>query len=324
MLHSHSNHPLVSIIIPILNREHLIIETLNSVLNQTYDNWECIIVDDGSVDNTVYKVQTMVKKDVRFKYYKRPKNYREGGNGARNYGFIKSKGHFIKWFDSDDILEPNIIFNQVKDCNKNQKDVSICSFRMFYGSLSNIQSLYPNLIDNPKALFHSFINGQSIINLQMTLWRRTIVEKYRFDENLTRAQDLAFVYDVLKSNINKVVISFEFGCWIRNHEKSITSNFRRGNFQALKSEYQIRELIFNENFSAKESINEGTLRMLLYSYRKLLIHNYNRLYFKKLYKLTHKISFVKNVKIFILICLSLVYILVKRGNYQIGMYIKSF
>ena len=67
-----TNNPLVSIIIPTYNRAHLIGETLDSVLAQTYQNWECIIVDDGSSDNTDDVVNDYVKKDPRFKYYYRP------------------------------------------------------------------------------------------------------------------------------------------------------------------------------------------------------------------------------------------------------------
>jgi glycosyltransferase involved in cell wall biosynthesis len=82
-----NNQPLVSVIIPTYNRAHLIGETLDSVLAQTYTNWECIIVDDGSSDNTDEFVGKYVKKDSRFKYYHRPEEHLPGGNGARNYGF---------------------------------------------------------------------------------------------------------------------------------------------------------------------------------------------------------------------------------------------
>ena len=61
--------PLVSIIIPTFNRAHLIGETLNSVLAQTYPYWECIIIDDGSTDNSKKIIGEYVKKDFRFHYY---------------------------------------------------------------------------------------------------------------------------------------------------------------------------------------------------------------------------------------------------------------
>jgi glycosyltransferase involved in cell wall biosynthesis len=88
--------PLVSIIIPTYNRAHLIGETLDSVLAQTYQNWECIIVDDDSTDKTDEVVGAYVEKDSRFKYYHRPDEHLPGGNGARNYGFKMSTGEYVQ------------------------------------------------------------------------------------------------------------------------------------------------------------------------------------------------------------------------------------
>jgi glycosyltransferase involved in cell wall biosynthesis len=113
-----SDQPLVSIIIPTYNRAHLIGVTLHSVVSQTYLNWECIIVDDGSSDNTDEVVGEYVKKDSRFKYYHRPEEHLLGGNGARNYGFKMSKGEYVNWLDSDDLFSENKIDDQVKLNNK--------------------------------------------------------------------------------------------------------------------------------------------------------------------------------------------------------------
>lgn len=98
--------PTVSIIIPTYNRAHLIGETLDSIMAQTYPDWECIIVDDGSTDHTDEVVGSYVEKDARFQYFHRPNHRPKGANACRNYGFEKSKGAFIQWFDSDDMFMP--------------------------------------------------------------------------------------------------------------------------------------------------------------------------------------------------------------------------
>ena len=98
---------LVSIIIPTFNRADIIHETLDSIKLQTYEKWECIIVDDGSNDNSIMVINEFVKTDNRFKFYDRPINKLKGANSCRNYGFEKSKGEFINWFDSDDIMHEN-------------------------------------------------------------------------------------------------------------------------------------------------------------------------------------------------------------------------
>ena len=106
-------NPLVSIIIPSYNRAHLIGETLDSVLAQTYQNWECIVVDDGSTDATASVVAAYLKKDARFQYHQRPENRSKGGNAARNYGLEISRGNFLFFLDSDDLLTLDCITNRV-------------------------------------------------------------------------------------------------------------------------------------------------------------------------------------------------------------------
>ena len=112
-------HSLVSIVIPTYNRAHLIGETLDSVLEQTYTNWECIVVDDGSADDTETVVMDYVNRDTRFQFHKRPEKYKSGGNGARNYGFDVSKGEYVNWFDSDDLMLPDAIQSKLDAFEEN-------------------------------------------------------------------------------------------------------------------------------------------------------------------------------------------------------------
>jgi len=105
---------LISIIIPTYNRGGLIINTINSVLNQTYLNWELIIVDDGSTDNTKEIIASV--NDSRIKYI-----YREnkGPSAARNTGIKNANGEYIAFLDSDDEWLPEKIERQIKFLDKN-------------------------------------------------------------------------------------------------------------------------------------------------------------------------------------------------------------
>lgn len=100
------NKHLISIIIPTYNRAHYLEDTLESIINQTYQNWECIIIDDGSTDNTEDFILGYLNRDSRFSYTMRPSSLSKGANSCRNYGFELAKGDFVKWFDSDDIMTP--------------------------------------------------------------------------------------------------------------------------------------------------------------------------------------------------------------------------
>jgi glycosyltransferase involved in cell wall biosynthesis len=99
--------PKISIIIPVYNRYELLPYTLNSILVQTFTDWECILVDDHSTDNSFQLMQEYQNKDLRFKAFKRPLFLNKGANACRNYGFLQARGTYIKWFDSDDIMLTN-------------------------------------------------------------------------------------------------------------------------------------------------------------------------------------------------------------------------
>lgn len=101
----------VSIIVPCYNQDKYLSETLNSVLSQTYTNWECIIVDDGSPDNTKEIAEKYCQKDSRFKYV-----YKQNGGlaSARNFGIKHSQGKYILPLDSDDKIERTYIEKTIK------------------------------------------------------------------------------------------------------------------------------------------------------------------------------------------------------------------
>lgn len=106
-------YPLISIIIPTYNRGNFLGETLDSVIAQTFQNWECIVVDDGSTDFTNELLEFYCERDPRITYHLRPKNRIKGANTCRNYGFELSKGEYIQFLDSDDLISTNKLEEQV-------------------------------------------------------------------------------------------------------------------------------------------------------------------------------------------------------------------
>ena len=97
-------YPLISVVIPAYNAGQFLDETLESVLSQTYENWECIIVNDGSTDNTESVAKKWCEKDSRF----RLTNKENGGlSSARNWGIKESKAEYIAFLDHDDVLTPD-------------------------------------------------------------------------------------------------------------------------------------------------------------------------------------------------------------------------
>lgn len=150
---------LVSIIIPTYNRADLIGETLNSVLFQTYNSWECIIVDDRSSDNTKEIAEGYVKKDPRFKFYVRPSEMEKGASICRNYGLRQAKGQYIQFLDSDDLLNETKLQIQI-EALMDAPPFSLATSK--FGSFSNSSNL------RVKIKYRSYRNFKNSIDLLYT------------------------------------------------------------------------------------------------------------------------------------------------------------
>jgi glycosyltransferase involved in cell wall biosynthesis len=125
-MQSNSN-PLVTVIIPAYNYGCFISETLDSLLAQSYQNWECTIVDDGSTDNTREVIAHYLSRDRRFSSIRQANR---GASGARNTGLRSAQGKYIKFLDADDLLERRKIEHHVKYLDDHpQVDIVYGSFR---------------------------------------------------------------------------------------------------------------------------------------------------------------------------------------------------
>ncbi|MGM0932661.1 MAG: glycosyltransferase family 2 protein [Bacteroidota bacterium] len=235
-------NPLVSIIIPTFNRAHLIGETLDSISAQSYQIWECLVVDDGSSDYTNELINFYCEKDSRFSYYKRPINRKKGANTCRNYGLELSKGHFINWFDDDDLMHPKKLEFQIASLEDSNYNFSICQTLIFENNLSNILGLRHEKIysNNP---FEDYLMEKIGWLTQAPLWKKDflIQNSFKFDEELQAAQEWEFHCRVLfycngYDRIEQPLV------YIRQHLESVSYNkeveLRRLHY------YKAREKIF--------------------------------------------------------------------------------
>ena len=195
--------PLVSIIIPTYNREHLIRETLESVNSQTYTNWECIVVDDGSLDNTLELIEFYSEKDNRIKFYQRPMDYPKGANSCRNYGFEVCNGDMIKWLDSDDLLSLNAIEVQVQHLNSNNSiDASLAYGQYFNGEVDGTIKSRP-LVLNSEDVVYDFITGNIHFSIVAPLWRKSFLDKQKclLKNRILKLQDVEFHFRMLMAGL---------------------------------------------------------------------------------------------------------------------------
>ncbi|GGG53097.1 glycosyltransferase family 2 protein [Bizionia arctica] len=237
--------PLISIIIPTFNRAHLIGETLDSVLAQTYQNWECLVVDDGSTDNTAELIKKYSLKDVRFQYHHRPKDRLRGGNASRNYGFEQSKGKYINWFDSDDLMLPKKLEIQMGLLHQTTFDYTICQSMMYDVSSGEELGLRAKKLKSDD-IFQDFVAFTIFWLTQAPLWKRSFLEKHhlKFNEGLTQSQDYDFHIRVLAISENYSFTDIplvKVGCHGENMSNSIVNNVKK-----LKSNLYVKNELFNK------------------------------------------------------------------------------
>lgn len=153
----------VSVITASYNCARFIEESIKSVLNQTYDNLELIIVDDYSTDNTEEIVNEYIKKDSRVKFYKLKNN--SGAAVARNKGLDKATGRFIAFLDSDDVWDKEKLEKQINFMRSNNYGFSFTSYRLIneYGDLLNKEVKVPNQIKYEQLLKNTIIGCLTVI-----------------------------------------------------------------------------------------------------------------------------------------------------------------
>lgn len=222
---------LISIIIPTYNRAHLIVETLDSILEQTYTIWECIVIDDGSTDDTADILAKYIEKDDRFQYYQRPKEKTKGPNSCRNFGFELSKGDYIQWFDSDDVMKKHCLETKMRFFEKSL-DVVISKLSLFDFE-KNIEINQSKIVSND--LIFDYFCGNIALYVSGPLWNRVFLEKkpFLFDENIINCDDWDFNMRMLYYN-PKCFILDESLINYRKHPESLSREIEKKHFIEIK------------------------------------------------------------------------------------------
>ena len=216
--------PLVSVIIPTYNRASLLGQTLDSIIQQTYEYWECLVIDDGSSDYTTELLEFYCEIDKRIQFYPRTKDRKKGANACRNYGFELSRGNYVNWFDSDDIMHRDKLKIQVEALINSQDDFSICQTIIFNNSLEKKLGLRSRTIQSDNIL-NDYLTERISFLTQAPLWRKSflISQNKLFDEELQAAQEWEFHCRVLASYNRCHIIETPL-VYLRKHQHSLTYN----------------------------------------------------------------------------------------------------
>lgn len=232
--------PEISIIIPTYNRANLLGETLDSIIEQSFLNWECIVVDDGSLDHTLELLEFYIAKDNRISYHRRPSNRKKGANACRNYGFEISKGNYINWFDSDDLMHPDKLNLQLDMLSKSKLVFCVCHSLAFEDNTKKtLGNRFDNLISN--NILYDYLRMDIGWLTQIPLWKKEFLSKLQmlFNEDLIAAQEWEF-----HSRVLSIVDSYEILemplVYNRKHQKSMTygndANFKDWHYYLARFE----------------------------------------------------------------------------------------
>jgi len=182
---------MVSIITPSYNSKQFIQDTIDSVLAQTYQNWEMIIVDDYSSDGSVAYIRSIIKEDKRFRLIALKQNV--GAAKARNRAIQEAKGRYIAFLDSDDMWSIDKLEKQIRF----MKEYTIALSYTSYYSMEEISGKVIKEITIPKKIDYSELLKQNIIGCLTAMYDTEILGKV-YMPNIRKRQDFALWLKILK------------------------------------------------------------------------------------------------------------------------------
>ena len=245
------NNELISIIVPIYNTEKYLRQCLDSILNQTYTNFEVLLVNDGSTDSSGMICQEYVENDSRFRYFEKENG---GASSARNLGLERSGGAYITFIDSDDWVEQNYLDVLYTALKENDTDVAISTYKRFaqdgvfyLRSYSREDDEFLNLGTRSRDSFLEILPrlgelDHSFYSISSKLIKREIIGNLLFDEQISYAEDLNFFFH-LYLGVESVVFVRDYTYVYRTHDASTSQNVNE--LQALQ-ELEIFKKMFQQ------------------------------------------------------------------------------
>jgi len=248
---NNDKQPLVSIIVPMYNAEKYIAETIESVINQTYKNWELLIVDDCSTDSSRDIVRKYINKDNRIKLIESETNF-GGPARPRNIGIEHAKGDYIAFLDADDVwfpekTEKQLYFMQKYDLNFSSTSIiKINNNSKLIKTKNSFSDKVDKLTKHKKNIIKNLIRWNFIIISSVIIKKKSLI-KFDEDVKLIGVEDYDLWLRLLsKNNIKYMFYNKELVCYrILNNSLSHTNYL----YQQAKASYCILKYILDTNKS---------------------------------------------------------------------------
>ncbi|KUJ63749.1 hypothetical protein AR687_00750 [Flavobacteriaceae bacterium CRH] len=277
---------LVSIIIPCYSQAAFLDETLSSVLVQTYQNWECLIINDGSPDNTDEIAQKWVEKDNRFKYFFKQNS---GVSNTRNFGLEKATGEYIQFLDADDVLfdtKLELSLQTIENAVNEDIQILFTNFRMFTNNVKITTEPYCNFqqeLFTYENLLYKWNDGFSI-PIQTAFIKSSLLQNIRFPEHMTAQEDWIFWVNLFKSNPKVLFINQTLALYRVNMASRTLSRDML--------EDQLKAYEYFKDFLNEEDFHKMSLVLISRYYKKsgYFITKYNEIKNSNTYKIGNLIK----------------------------------
>lgn len=270
---------LISIIVPIYNTERYIKNCLNSIINQTYQNLEVILVDDKSTDGTLRVIEQYLG-DKRIKVIKKSVN--RGVSNSRNIGLREAKGDYIMFVDSDDYIAPSCVETIYKLSIENSSDIVFFNYKKVkdFDEKFAIQSSRNGIIQFSKDEIRTIISSMltntrykidpSIFGFSWgKLYRRKVIENIDFNEKIRFREDTLFNIQAYQNAQNIIYCNTQYYFYYVNKD---AASFRFFENYELEIEEFFNELREKTNFIDKDTWNICGLYMYMNFLKHYVLH----------------------------------------------------
>lgn len=304
---------MISIIVPVYNSETFLRDTINSILCQSFKDFELILIDDGSTDRSLEICYEYAIKDERVKVFSKENG---GVSSARNLGLKNSVGDYIVFVDSDDFVDGTILYDLHRDIESTDSDIAICSYKKltieeYQEETSKIcknnKKIAVEIISNPIEFYYKRNEIPFICN---KLYKKSVIKDIWFDETISYAEDLLYTALVV-FRAKKVCFRDRIGYYYIHRDNSLS--WREGTIESWFAYVRGKAIVYDTFLRGNLPANvldgawDDYCKAIIALYRyvvhkrlkteyEIIKNKYNKIILKYIYE--SNLSFVKRIEYF--------------------------
>ncbi len=229
---------MVSIIVPVYNAEKYLAECVESILGQTYQDIECVLIDDGSTDTSPIICDRFARQDPRVAFFRQENS---GVSAARNHGLQVAKGDMILFADSDDVLKNSMVAEMTEIMESQQADCVVCGIAFFSDSIADASEETPPramLQGSDAAVFFAAEYSATLMNSPCNkLYKKTLIH-CEFDASIDLGEDLLFNLQYFRSISSIAYLDKALYCYRRNIAGSLSVKLRANMYEIANRLYK--------------------------------------------------------------------------------------